>query len=197
MREDWRRLDLVSGRLDGASKLIQTLLPSEDAPQSANQDGDSHAEPLSNRLIREAHQAILAEEYAPGGVLYELTRQLPPPIGADLRDAFRDLRRATNTEFDNAEWVRHGNRVTPFLRAALREGLPWWSGRPASGLVAVSWSVARGVVVAANARDRASEIAAKARSQMGDGANKIKGLPAAFLRRRGRSRAASRSVSAA
>lgn len=188
LREDWRRLDLVSGRLDGASRLIQMLLPADDRQsQGTSTQNAAPAESLADLLIREAHQAILTEEYGPGGVLYQLTDRFAPD-GVDLRDAFWKLREATDTKLDRTEWIRHGNRAAPFLRAALREGLPWWGGRPASGLVATSWGVARGYFVAVEARDRVSEIAANARDQVAEGIDKLTRVPRNLLRLRRRSR---------
>jgi patatin-related protein len=140
LREDWRRLDLVSGRLDGASKIITALLPA-----------DSSA---IDELIERAHIRILEEEYGPGGLLRELGEQ---PAGGDLREAFWQLRRATPAkhEMKAADVARHGQKVVPSLRASIATEVrdPW--GARMSSAIGVAWQAYRTYAGVSSARQRA------------------------------------------
>jgi patatin-related protein len=79
LEQRWRRNDLMWGRLDGAERLIASLLPYErDAA-------------LRDALIAQAHRAIVHEELTPQGHA-ELTRLMLPALAATgERDANRAL----------------------------------------------------------------------------------------------------------
>jgi patatin-related protein len=162
LQRDWRRLDLVSGRLDGASKIITALLPA-----------DSSA--IAEELIGRAHTHILEEEYAPGGLLRDLGG---PPAGRDLRNAFWDLRRAAPTGhgLTHADWVRHGQKVIPSLRVSIESEVrrPWGTGL--SMTIAGVWGLYRAGVGLSTAPTRVRSTAAAAARRVWDG-------PAALWRR--------------
>jgi patatin-related protein len=127
LREDWRRLDLVSGRLDGASKIITALLPADSSV-------------TAEELIGRAHTRILEEEYAPGGLLHDPAK---PPADPNLRHAFWDLRLAAPTThgLKPADWVRHGQKVIPSLRVSVETevGDPW--GARLSTAIGSTWKL--------------------------------------------------------
>ncbi len=169
LQEDWRRLDLVSGRLDGASKIITALLPA----------GSSV---IAEELIGRAHTHILKEEYAsPGGLLCEFGK---PPADSNLRDAFRDLRRdaPTGHGLTHADWVRHGEKVIPSLRVSIESEVKRpWAPHLSRAIAGVWWLYRAGVGL--------STAPTRVRSTAAAAARRVWGGPAALWRRiTGRSR---------
>ena len=169
LREDWRRLDLVSGRLDGASRIITALLP---AGSSA----------VAEELIGRAHTHILEEEYAsPGGLLCKFGE---PPADGNLRDAFRDLRRdaPTGHGLTHADWVRHGEKVVPSLRVSIESEVKRpWAPHLSKVIAGVWWLYRKGVGLTTAQR--------RVRSTVAAAAHRVWSGPAAMWRRiTGRSR---------
>lgn len=168
LQEDWRRLDLVSGRLDGASKIITALLP-------AGSSG------IAEELIGRAHTHILEEEYAPGGLLHDLGG---PPAGRDLRKAFWHLRCVTPADhgLTRADWVRHGEKVIPSLRVSIESEVTGpWGARLSRAIGGVWWLY--------RARVGLSTAPGRARSTVTAAARRVWSGPASVWRRiTGRSR---------
>jgi hypothetical protein len=96
LAEDWRKNDMLWGRLDGAERIISALLPEKDTT-------------IRDQLIKEAQMSILAEESRPNGLLprtferispeeiwkhykekFQVNRALPAKVEIDL------ISRATN-----------------------------------------------------------------------------------------------------
>jgi len=100
----WRENDLLWGRLDGAERLITTLLPHEEQAE------------LRHKLIEEAHLAILAEEYGRHDQA-EMTRLMAEAL-ARVKPA--DANEAALRELVEAD---AGSPIQPRLEAALRSGL--------------------------------------------------------------------------
>ncbi|HEX7089169.1 MAG TPA: patatin-like protein [Longimicrobiales bacterium] len=100
----WRENDLLWGRLDGAERLITTLLPYEEQAE------------LRRTLIEEAHLAILAEEYGRHDQA-EMTRL--------MAEALARVKPADANEAALRELVSRdaGSPIQPRLQAALRSGL--------------------------------------------------------------------------
>jgi patatin-related protein len=160
LREDWRRLDLVSGRLDGASKIIKSLLP-PDASMRAEE------------LIGQAHTRILEEEYAPGGLLRDLEE---PPTDGNLRKAFWDLRVATSAKhgLTPADWVRQGQKMIPSLRVSVESEVkdPW--GARLSTAINLAWKTYNVYAGLANAQQRAQATVKAVARRVGGGPGAIR-----------------------
>ncbi|MEJ2502904.1 MAG: patatin-like protein, partial [Gemmatimonadota bacterium] len=77
--EDWRRNDLLWGRLDGAERIVCALLP------DAAVERDPAVGALREALIGELHEAILAEVWAP-----RLRTAFYPVLGESLKAAALD-----------------------------------------------------------------------------------------------------------
>jgi len=109
----WRRNDLMWGRLDAAERLIRTALG--DRPEAAE------------TLVREAHEAILAEELSPGDgtELCRLLAQALVRLGVDpARTSARDLAALIERETGAPLGARLDTLLRQCLEApALREHL--------------------------------------------------------------------------
>ena len=86
LERSWRRNDILWGRLDGAERLIRTILPGEDAAV------------IRKELIREAHDAILAEDLSADqaetltrAFLARLLEQKPNATSAEAEQTVREF----------------------------------------------------------------------------------------------------------
>ena len=86
LERSWRRNDILWGRLDGAERLIRTILPGEDAAV------------IRKELIDEAHDAILAEDLSADqaktltqAFLAKLFEQKPNATSADVEQTVREF----------------------------------------------------------------------------------------------------------
>lgn len=100
----WRMNDVLWGRLDGAERIIATLLP-----------GERNAA-VRDELIRDAHLAILADEFRPADrdVLCQLLSD------AMAREGSTD---AAEQQLRSMAARKPGARINPVLQAALRSSL--------------------------------------------------------------------------
>ena len=119
LAEDWRKNDMLWGRLDGTERIISALLPEKDAT-------------IRDQLIKEAQMSILAEESRPNGLLprtfehispeeiwkhykekFQVNRALPANVEIDL------ISRATNVTGRMLEGLADKHRFGLGSRMAL------------------------------------------------------------------------------
>ena len=86
--EQWRRNDIMWGRLDGCERLLAALFPdSGDKTKNTNKV-------IREDLLQEAHRTILREAMDPGAyaqLVDELTKALAKQKKGPLKDAFEEL----------------------------------------------------------------------------------------------------------
>jgi hypothetical protein len=115
---------MVWGRLDGAERLITTLLPGH---------------PLTSALVEEAQDRIVRQELAPGGLL---AHQAGPSVGQSPRTWFRDYHGTLPKEIPRLELMRLGWRS----KAIVADLLATVPGATAAVLTGVGglWALDRG-----------------------------------------------------
>ena len=162
----WRRNDILWGRLDGAERIVATLLP-----------GETH-EVERERLIRNAHLAILEEEFVSedrNRVLQLITDALATTDSTDRNQAA--LRRLAEGE--------QGSSINLALQAALRSRL---SKEDLLGFFRQSYEVNRKADPRTTLRglSRSTRVVGEMFQDISDGYRGVGSRPAAWLARFGR-----------
>jgi len=162
----WRRNDILWGRLDGAERIVATLLP-----------GETH-EAERETLIRKAHLAILEEEFVSedqNRVLQLITDALATTGSTDGNEAA--LRRLAEEE--------QGSSINSALQAALRSRL---SKEDLLAFFRQSYEVNRKAdpKTTLRALSRSTRVVGEMFQDISDGYREVGSRPAAWLARFGR-----------
>ena len=118
--EQWRRNDIMWGRLDGCERLLAAMFPTTDeADLCPATDDDKETKAIREALLQEAQRAILREEMQPGAyaqLVDGLAKALVEEKKGPLKDAFEAVwKKLAPTESQRA------TRMAEALRAVMGE----------------------------------------------------------------------------